>query len=61
MLTLQAFRRAAAFDRSTYSTVTPYLAGDDDNALNNVWHQWVRQESLKRYVSLSSQWTLMLK
>ncbi|OQD63773.1 hypothetical protein PENPOL_c009G01205 [Penicillium polonicum] len=43
-----AFRRAAAFDRSTYSTVTPYMAGDDEPSLNNVWHEWVRQESLKR-------------
>ncbi|KZN87019.1 hypothetical protein EN45_055750 [Penicillium chrysogenum] len=43
-----AFRRAAAFDRSTYSTVTPYMAGDDEPSLNNIWHEWVRQESLKR-------------
>ncbi|OQE24054.1 hypothetical protein PENFLA_c010G08065 [Penicillium flavigenum] len=43
-----AFRRAAAFDRSTYSTITPYMAGDDEPSLNNVWHEWVRQESLKR-------------
>ncbi|CAI7637538.1 unnamed protein product [Penicillium viridicatum] len=43
-----AFRRAAAFDRSTYSTVTPYMASDDGPSLNNVWHEWVRQESLKR-------------
>lgn len=52
VLILQAFRRAAAFDRSTYSTVTPYMAGDDEPSLNNVWHEWVRQESLKRYVSI---------
>ncbi|KAJ5757259.1 uncharacterized protein N7511_007441 [Penicillium nucicola] len=43
-----AFRRAAAFDRSTYSNVTPYIAGDDEQSLNTVWHEWVRQESLKR-------------
>ncbi|KAJ6059305.1 uncharacterized protein N7446_008888 [Penicillium canescens] len=43
-----AFRRAAAFDRSTYSVITPYLAGEDEQSLNNVWHEWVRQESLKR-------------
>ncbi|KAJ5917213.1 hypothetical protein N7466_010767 [Penicillium verhagenii] len=43
-----AFRRAAAYDRSTYSAITPYSAGDDDELLNKSWHEWVRQESFKR-------------
>jgi hypothetical protein len=30
------------------------LAGEDEQSLNNVWHEWVRQESLKRYVSISN-------
>ncbi|KAJ5313085.1 hypothetical protein N7508_003915 [Penicillium antarcticum] len=43
-----AFRRAAAFDSSTYSAVTPSMTGDDEQSLNNIWHEWARQESLKR-------------
>ncbi|KAJ5819425.1 hypothetical protein N7474_005016 [Penicillium riverlandense] len=45
-----ALRRAAVFDRSTYSVITPYLVGDDEESLQKVWHEWVRQESLKRLV-----------
>ncbi|KAJ5621841.1 hypothetical protein N7528_005073 [Penicillium herquei] len=45
-----ALRRAAAFDRSTFSTITPYSLGDDEASLQRAWHSWVRQESLKRLV-----------
>ncbi|CAG8145906.1 unnamed protein product [Penicillium salamii] len=42
-----AFRRAVAFDRSTYSRLTPPM-GDDEVSLTKVWHEWIKQESLKR-------------
>ncbi|CEJ54998.1 hypothetical protein PMG11_01282 [Penicillium brasilianum] len=45
-----AVRRGAAFDRSTYTTITPYSFGNDDESLQRAWHAWVRQESLKRLV-----------
>ncbi|KAJ5531909.1 hypothetical protein N7494_008461 [Penicillium frequentans] len=45
-----ALRRAAAFDRSTYSLITPYSFGDDEASLQRAWYGWVRQESLKRLV-----------
>ncbi|PYH91316.1 hypothetical protein BO71DRAFT_304736, partial [Aspergillus ellipticus CBS 707.79] len=45
-----ALRRAAAFDRSTYTTITPFSLGDDDQSLQRAWYSWVRQESLKRLV-----------
>lgn len=45
----QAVRRGAAFDRSTYTTITPYTFGNDDESIHRAWHAWVRQESLKRY------------
>ncbi|CAG8342035.1 unnamed protein product [Penicillium salamii] len=43
-----AFRRAVAFDRSTYSHLPPPM-GDDEVSLTKVWHEWIKQESLKRY------------
>ncbi|KAJ5698061.1 hypothetical protein N7462_000066 [Penicillium macrosclerotiorum] len=45
-----AVRRAAAFDRSTYTITTPHSFSDDDESLNKAWHVWVKQESLKRLV-----------
>jgi hypothetical protein len=44
----KAVRRGAAFDRSTYTVITPYTFGNDDDSLQRAWHAWVRQESLKR-------------
>ncbi|KAJ5730845.1 uncharacterized protein N7483_005353 [Penicillium malachiteum] len=35
-----ALRRAAAFDRSTYSTITPYSLGDDEASIQRAWHSW---------------------
>ncbi|CAG8172161.1 unnamed protein product [Penicillium olsonii] len=43
-----AFRRAVAFDRSTYSLLVPPI-GNDESLLRKVWHDWIKQESLKRY------------
>ncbi|KAJ5632014.1 hypothetical protein N7490_008353 [Penicillium lividum] len=45
-----ALRRAAMFDRSTYSVITPWSFGDDEVSLKRSWYSWVRQESLKRLV-----------
>ncbi|KOC09725.1 hypothetical protein AFLA70_116g002921 [Aspergillus flavus AF70] len=45
-----AVRRGAAFDRSTYTVITPYSFGNDNESLKRAWHAWVRQESLKRLV-----------
>ncbi|KAJ5890387.1 uncharacterized protein N7473_006615 [Penicillium subrubescens] len=45
-----AVRRGAAFDRSTYTVITPYTFGNDEDSLQRAWHAWVRQESLKRLV-----------
>ncbi|KAJ5233234.1 uncharacterized protein N7469_005000 [Penicillium citrinum] len=45
-----ALRRASTFDRSNYSTITPFSFGDDESSLQRAWYSWVRQESFKRLV-----------
>ncbi|KAL3467681.1 hypothetical protein BJX64DRAFT_273736 [Aspergillus heterothallicus] len=43
-----ALRRAGAFDRSFYSQATFIERLYNGDSLENVWYEWIRQESLKR-------------
>ncbi|KAJ5481159.1 hypothetical protein N7539_007053 [Penicillium diatomitis] len=45
-----ALRRGAAFDRSTYTAITPHTFGNSEESLQRAWYAWVRQESLRRLV-----------
>lgn len=43
-------RRAGAFERSFYSSVSLPGSTEDGKPIENIWLQWVEQESLKRLV-----------
>ncbi|KAI9925830.1 hypothetical protein MW887_005636 [Aspergillus wentii] len=45
-----ALRRAGTFDCSAYSAITPFSCLDNEESLEDIWHTWVKQESLKRLV-----------
>ncbi|CRG92015.1 Zinc finger protein klf1 [Talaromyces islandicus] len=45
-----ALRRAGAFERSSYSSISFTDSTADGENIENIWHQWVEQESLKRLV-----------
>lgn len=44
---VQALRKAGAFNKSFYKRIIP-SSDDDDATLEGKWRQWVEQESYKR-------------
>ena len=48
-LTFQALRRTGKFDRAAYTAIVP-SADDGDDETERKWHEWVKDESYKRYV-----------